>query len=710
MTTLAGEPSQPQSRWLAVRGGIARILRNATLRALVGVQLVAVGVIVVRSYGWLQPLELLVYDMMRAAWAKQMPRDRIVLVGMTESDIHRWRYPLNDGVLADLLDRLASWHPRVIGVDIYRDIPVPPGSKRLAAVLKSHPEIVWGFKLASGDDDAHQGIPPPGPLVNSNRIALTDVAVDSGTVARRGLIFADDGVKNYPGLGMALAQGYLAGDRIRLEPGAGDRLRLGQARIAPLDQERGPYVQLDSGGYQVLLEYYGGAQPFPRRTVADIMDNDRSSLVAGRVVLVGDMLESVKDFFATPFSTGFGTAEPVYGFEVHAHLADQLIEQALTGTPRPLAGLPRAYEDGWIWGWAVAGAILGLMIRSTWAVFSGSGVGMAAIAGIVYIAFGRAVLLPFLPAALAWLGAVGLTNQLLYAATNRARARLRRSFEHYLPPHYVAELARNPEKLKLGGEIKLVTIMFCDIRGFTTLSEGLSAAQLGQLINEFLTPMTDIIMARKGTIDKYIGDCIMAFWNAPLDDPDHARNAVAAAQDMRRRLVELNAAWTAAGRFELDIGIGVNTGECSVGNFGSHQRFNYSLLGDPVNLSSRLEGLTKQYGVDLIIGEDTAARLDARGLIELDLVAVKGKKNAVRIFTLPPHPVESRQYLARHAALLAAYRRRDWDVALGLLEDPVLAAEREMAPVYGLFRERIERLKDEPLPPDWDGVFVAHEK
>jgi adenylate cyclase len=252
--------------------------------------------------------------------------------------------------------------------------------------------------------------------------------------------------------------------------------------------------------------------------------------------------------------------------------------------------------------------------------------------------------------------------------------------------------------------------MFCDIRGFTTMSEGLSAEQLGHLINEFLTPMTDIIMAHQGTIDKYIGDCIMAFWNAPLDDPDHAKNAVAAAQEMREKLVGLNAAWLAEGRPELHIGIGVNTGECSVGNFGSHQRFNYSLLGDPVNLSSRLEGLTKQYGVDLIIGEDTAVLLDNPGLIELDLVAVKGKTRAVRIFTLPPHPVESQQYLARHAALLAAYRRRDWDAALGLLEDPVLAAERDMAPLYGLFRERIEQLKVEALPSDWDGVFVAHEK
>jgi adenylate cyclase len=222
--------------------------------------------------------------------------------------------------------------------------------------------------------------------------------------------------------------------------------------------------------------------------------------------------------------------------------------------------------------------------------------------------------------------------------------------------------------------------------------------------------MTEIVMAHKGTIDKYIGDCIMAFWNAPLDDPDHARNAVAAAQEMRRKLTELNGAWAAEGRRTLQVGIGINSGECSVGNFGSHQRFNYSLLGDPVNVSSRLEGLTKVYGVDLIIGEDTAEPLDQPDLIELDLVAVKGKSRAVRIYTLPPHPVETQQYLAHHAALLDAYRRRDWQAALGLLEDPVLAGERDMAPVYGLFRERIAEMQVEPPPADWDGVFVAHEK
>ena len=226
-----------------------------------------------------------------------------------------------------------------------------------------------------------------------------------------------------------------------------------------------------------------------------------------------------------------------------------------------------------------------------------------------------------------------------------------------MSPHYVDVLAKNPEKLVLGGEARMLTVMFCDIRGFTTLSEGLTPHELTHLMNSFTSPMTDAIAESGGTIDKYIGDCIMAFWNAPLDDPDHAKHAVAAARDIRRKLVELNRGLKneaeAAGKpfHELRVGIGLNTGECVVGNFGSEQRFNYSLLGDPVNLASRLEGLCKLYTVDLVIGEETAKLLDEPALIELDLVAVKGKSQAVKVFTLPPEDDEDADYKNRHAEL-----------------------------------------------------------
>jgi adenylate cyclase len=235
-------------------------------------------------------------------------------------------------------------------------------------------------------------------------------------------------------------------------------------------------------------------------------------------------------------------------------------------------------------------------------------------------------------------------------------------------------------------------------------------------MNEFLEPMTEIITEEKGTIDKYIGDCIMAFWNAPLDDPDHGKNAVRAAQLMRRKLVELNRVWTEravmAGRrfLPVQIGIGINTGECVVGNFGSTQHFDYSLLGDPVNLASRLEGLGKVYGIDLIIGEETASQLADPALIEVDLVAVKGKAQAGHIYTLPPERIEEDEFSNRHEALLGAYRRQDWSAALKLLDDGRLAAARHLLPVYELYRRRIAHFQLESPPADWDGVFTAEEK
>ena len=298
--------------------------------------------------------------------------------------------------------------------------------------------------------------------------------------------------------------------------------------------------------------------------------------------------------------------------------------------------------------------------------------------------------------------------------TETRQRQIRGAFSQYMSPHYVDELAAHPERLKLGGQARTMTIMFCDIRGFTSLSEKLDAEHLTHFMNSFLSPMTEIITERKGTIDKYIGDCIMAFWNAPLDDPEHVTNAVQAAHAMRRKLVELNRLWQAEAAYRVflpvRIGIGINTGECVVGNFGSQQHFDYSLLGDPVNLASRLEGLGKVYGIDLMIGEETAAGLGDPALIEVDLVAVKGKSEAGRIYTLPPERIVEDQFIDQHSALLGAYRRQDWVTAMRLLDDGRLAAARFLAPVYDLYRRRIAEFQIEAPPANWDGVFTAEEK
>lgn len=483
-------------------------------------------------------------------------------------------------------------------------------------------------------------------------------------------------------------------------------------------------VPVDASG-QVSIHY---ARPDPRRYVsaADVVAGKfDAKRVADHIVLVGSSAAGLNDLKATPM------ARDMPGVEVHAQLIEQILDQDFLFRPdwgpgveilfaflaglALVAAIPRF---GALPGAGIAGVAIVVAVAVSWFAYRS---GNSLVYGSALSNAGQSsqfhVLLDPVYPIIVLIAIYVFSTLLNYRMTERQQREIRQAFSLYLAPAMVEQVAKHPEKLKLGGEIKTVTIMFCDIRGFTSLSESLvqefgprrAAEELAHLINEFLTPTTEIIMEQKGTIDKYIGDCTMAFWNAPLDDPDHAKNAVAAAQEMRRKLAELNVAWAAAGRRTLNVGIGINTGECSVGNFGSHQRLNYSLLGDPVNLASRLEGQTKAYHVDLIIGEDTAALLGDPTLIELDLIAVKGKTQPVRIYTLPPHLPEAQQFLERHANVLAAYRQRDWSAALGLMADPLLA-ESDMAPLYGVYRERIAQMQAEPPPSDWDGVYVAHEK
>jgi len=389
-------------------------LSSARFKALIAANFIAVLIIVVRAAGWLQPLELAIYDALRVAWAGNLPSDRIVLVGASEDDIARWHWPLRDGDFAELLDRLASWKPRAIGVDLYRDRPEPPGSERLAEVLARHPEIVWVFKLG-GDND--RGVLAPEPLRNTDRAVLADVLMDPGGVVRRGLLYAEDGVENHVALGVALALLYLGPEGIRLRPESGDRLRLGKSVISRLDGSQGPYVRLDDRGYQILLDYRGGPEPFRRVTIADVMDRDAlASLVRDRVVIIGSAAESVRDLFTTPFNsefTGLGNVPPITGMTMHGHLTDQLIGMALDGEPS-LGGLTHRTEILWIWGWAFGGTLLAIAVRRTVPALAATLAGLAALTVIVYGAFGVAFLLPALPAGLAWVGSAGLSNRVLH--------------------------------------------------------------------------------------------------------------------------------------------------------------------------------------------------------------------------------------------------------------------------------------------------------
>lgn len=588
----------------------------------------AAAVVIARALGLLQPLELLVYDQLTVGWAGRESNSRIVLVGATEADFHRWGWPLSDGILADLLENLANQHPRVIALDIYRDRPVPPGSDRLAAVLAEHPEIIWAFKMSKPGDP---GVPPPQILMGTDRSVISDTPVDPGNIVRRALLYADDASNNYFTVGMASALRYLAAEGIKLTAEPDGELRLGKALLVPLDETRGPYIQLDARGFQILLDYKGGVSQFDQASVADVLDQGVGLPVRDRAVVVGVVAESIRDDVITPFSTGFGTARAVRGMRIHALLADQLIREAMYGGPT-VEGLSRPVEDLWIWAWALTGALLGLRVRYTIPALAGVAGGLALLGGIIYTAFGAALLLPGIPAAMAWVASAGLTNRILHAASNRDRARLRRSFEHYLPPVVIDDMIASDSLPKLGGERREISVLFTDIANFTTLSETMEPETVAALLNEYFAGACQAIFANGGLVYEFIGDAILAFFGAPHDQPDHPDRAVSAALALDAFAIRFSTEQRARG---IDFGltrIGVHTGVALVGNVGTPNRLKYTALGDMLNTGSRLEGLNKAIGTRICASGETAHRSRQHNFRLIGDFIVKGRHSPIPVF------------------------------------------------------------------------------
>jgi adenylate cyclase len=629
MTSAAAEPLS--SRRLD-RGRIKRLLRSPALKALLGTQIIVAGVILARSHGWLHPFELLAYDELRVAWATHEPSTRILLVGGTEDDVADFDWPLRDGDLADLLERLASWNPRVIAVDIYRDKPQPPGTEQLAAVLARHKEIIWTFKLEEG---AKRAILPPAALRGTERAVLADFIPDPGNIIRRALLYA--GSENYTAMGMELALRYLAVDHIRPAPGAGDELILGKAVLSPLDDSRGPYMRLDSAGYQILLNYHGGPHPFPLKSIGEIKRSDgAAALVRGRAVIIGINSESVHDSFSTPFNTGFNREDQVNGIFIHAHLANQLIREAVDGAPI-LSGFSRRVEGVWIWAWAMAGMALGFFFRNTILALIGSALGLAVLGGVVYEAFGAAVLLPAFPAAIAWMGSTGLTNRLMHAASNRTRTLLRKSFEHYLPPAVITQMLASETLPKLGGEKREFSVLFTDVAGFTTLSETIEPEFLSAICNDYFEGVCAAIFDEGGMVTEFVGDAVLAFFGAPHEQADHADRAVSAALAIDEFASRFSAEQRARGVEFGHTRIGVHTGSAMVGNIGTRTRLKYGAQGDLLNTGSRLDGLNKTIGTRICVSGNIVRKTRRHSYRPIGAFVVKGRTGATEVFE-PLHP------------------------------------------------------------------------
>lgn len=436
------------------------------------------------------------------------------------------------------------------------------------------------------------------------------------------------------------------------------------------------------------------------------------AMVAGKLVIVGTSAAGLLDIRTTALD------RQIPGVDVHAQIIETVLGNMQLSIPLDADFVEKMATIGA----ALLMIVLVPMIGARWTLMAFLGV-VGAMAGWSWWQFvdSHALYDPVFPASAAAILFVQMTYW-GYASEEAQRRQVRTAFGRYLSPALVEKLAKDPSHLKLGGEMRDMTLLFCDVRGFTTISELFDAQGLTRLINRFLTPMTNVILDRYGTIDKYMGDCIMAFWNAPLDDDDHARHACEAALSMMETLGPLNDSLEAEAKQEnrrhvpIKVGVGLNSGGVCVGNMGSDQRFDYSVLGDTVNLASRLEGQSKPYGVHIVIGDETRKRAPDYAGFELDLIKVKGKTEAVRIWTLLGRPDMAKEpwFLeleAAHNAMLAAYRAQNWAEARTRLAQALdLRRDLHIEGFYALMEERIAEFEAHPPGPDWDGVFTATSK
>lgn len=506
---------------------------------------------------------------------------------------------------------------------------------------------------------------------------VNNIRDKDGVVRRMPMAIEYGGALYMPlGLAVALAARGKPGDT-RYLAGSDTLTAMGE----PLPLGPGASLSLDMPGKAAI----------PRVSAADVLAGKPLPL-AGKLVFVG-FTNSAYDKIETPFDSRAD------GIELHATLTENILGGRYLRLAGPLAALLATALLCSI----VIGAQLRRLRRHAWAPPLIAVVALALYAVIAQLAFARGVILP--------IAAPGLCGVLVLAAATisglategREKAHLRGVFSQYVSRTVVDRILADPARMKLGGERKELTVLFSDIRSFSAFAEGMGPETLASFLGEYLTPMTELVLESGGTLDKYIGDAVMAFWAAPVDMPDHAARACEVALRMQEALVALNKRWAAEDKPAVAIGIGINTGAMAVGNMGSAARFEYTVLGDQVNLGARLEALTKEYGVGILVGEATArAAGPAFVFREVDVVRVKGRAGAAPVFELVGRAGTRTD--DRFAEALAAYRRRAFDEAHGLF------AALEGDPCATALAHRCRLLAAEPPPTDWDGVYEQRSK
>jgi adenylate cyclase len=676
------------------------------------------------------------------------------------------RWPWSREVLSKLMQRLKEAQPKVIGLDIIfaekSDTTAAASLERLCQKLSKRglgsPEVLACFqeeqKIADQDrrlaEEISQGSPTilgfyfkqvGGTVLSSEpprELEPTVIQVSSYNMVRRlgqkagqlSMIGASGVEVNIPVIATAAA----GGGYFNMIPDTD-----GTVRRYPLAVAYGPYVfaplslvtlqhfldnkplgiaishlgveeirlgreiiPVDRRG-RFFINYLGPPGSFPTYSAKDVVAGELpAGALKDKIVLVGATAIGIYDMRVTPFSG------VLPGIEIQATIIDNVLRRNFIRLP-PYSPIPELLLI------IVLGLVLGSILPRVSAIWVFL-IGLLLLVGYVaanyavfrYLGVNLDLFYPMLEIVLVTAG----INVQSFLAEERARASLKKAFQSYVAPSVVEEIIKHPDRLRLGGERRELTIFFCDIRGFTTLSESLDPEELASMLHDFLNPMSKIVVKHGGTIDKFIGDAIMALYGAPLHYPDHARRACDTAVEMIETLKLLDHDWVGQGRPPLKIGIGINSGPVAVGNMGSDTLFDYTAIGDNVNLASRLEGLNKYYDTDIIISGSTAGALDEQFVLrELDLVRVKGKKQQVTIFELmgkaPPDP-DLAQFLQLYHQGLQLLRQRQWeDSANAMSAASRLRPQDHHCQRYLMLAQQYQA---EPPGPEWQGLSIMRDK
>ncbi|MCE5336365.1 MAG: adenylate/guanylate cyclase domain-containing protein [Desulfobacteraceae bacterium] len=611
--------------------------------------LVCAGIVWARAAGVFQATELAVYDYyIRYQPCVSAADNRITLLTISERDIQKLgSWPLNDGLLAQLVKNLLAHQPRIIGLDIFRNIEVPPGSEDLMKLFSEAIPVVTIMKFA---DKLSPGVPRPYVVRDGGLVGFGDSLIDPGGITRRGLLFMDDGKESYTAFNLLLALAYLQKEGIGAQPDpeTPGLMKLGKTTFVPLSRDAGAYINADTNGYQYLLDFSSAKPGFPSISLSDALaDRIPDELVRDKIIVVGATAESLRDFFSIPIERSSEEGQRIYGIELHATTISQLLRSAIDGQ-KPMRYWSERVEIGWTVFWGLMGFLVCLRVASFRKFSVCLVVFPAALAGITFFAFRLSFWLPVIPPALAFVMSADFFRLYQLSVEKRQRALLMRLFESHVSKdiakaiwaqreQFVSEGLPRPQQL-------IATVLFTDLKGFTTISEQFGdPGKLMDWLNEYMEAMTNHVLSHGGVINKYIGDAVMAVFGVPVARSNEeqisrdAVNAILCAKKMGAQLEELNARWKGQNRPTVKMRVGIHTGPLVVGCIGSRQRLEYTVIGDTVNVASRLEGINKDYDSEnicrILIGESTLRysgdRFRIRPLGELSL---KGKGKSLPVF------------------------------------------------------------------------------